>query len=155
MFLPLVPPPETLHVQDLGDAPRGNGETVLLVEDDEQVLLLTRALVQDLGYRVLAAMDGVEALELEAEHEGPIELLLTDVIMPAMGGFELAQIMGGGRPELGIVYMSGYPQRGQVETVTPPADAVFVQKPFRTPELAQALQQALSTRAAFERGEAA
>jgi CheY-like chemotaxis protein len=85
---------------------RGTG-TILLVENDPLVLNLVRRRLQELGYDILAAHDGVEALAAAAQYEGPIALLLTDVVMPHMGGGALAQRLKEGRPDTRVLFMSG------------------------------------------------
>jgi PAS domain S-box-containing protein len=117
-------------------------QTVLLVEDDPQLLRLNRRTLQDLGYRVLSASNGFEALEVEAAFEGAIALVLTDVVMPQLGGFELADLLRASRPEARVVFTSGYPTRGPVQSVTIPEGAIFLPKPFTPAELARVLLRA-------------
>jgi PAS domain S-box-containing protein len=83
-------------------------ETVLLVEDDDQVRELTRSVLRRSGYEVLEAQNAGEALLLSEQHEGPIHLLLSDVIMPRVGGHVLAERLARARPELKVLFMSGY-----------------------------------------------
>src|SRR5207302_1129974 len=97
-----VPPPES------AGAARGAGETVLVVDDEPAVRVVTKRILQRSGYAVLEAAGGVEALDALREHPGPIHLLLTDVIMPEMNGREVAQRVRGQRPGIRVVYMSGY-----------------------------------------------
>jgi two-component system, cell cycle sensor histidine kinase and response regulator CckA len=92
----------------LRPAVRGGAETVLLVEDEELVRQLTREILRRSGYRVLEARDGVEALAIVGEHPGPIHLLLTDVVMPRMSGHELVEHARPLRPQMRILYVSGY-----------------------------------------------
>jgi two-component system, cell cycle sensor histidine kinase and response regulator CckA len=92
----------------LRPAVRGGAETVLLVEDEELVRQLTREILRRSGYRVLEARDGVEALAIVGEHSGPIHLLLTDVVMPRMSGHELVEHARPLRPQMRILYVSGY-----------------------------------------------
>ena len=119
------------------------GETVLLVEDDDALRTLAEETLGDLGYRVIAAEDGLAALEAEDDHEGDIDLLLTDVVMPGLGGFEVARVVRGARPDIKIVYMSGYPARGRLKKVDVPDDAPFLQKPFDPDRLARCLRDVL------------
>ncbi|HXE57775.1 MAG TPA: PAS domain S-box protein [Gemmatimonadales bacterium] len=127
---------------DQGPPARGS-ETVLVVEDDPAVRLLTTRTLRDLGYRVLTAVDGEEALQVAASHPGPLEALVTDVVMPRLGGKELAERLRRERPELPVLYTSGYAesmvaQRGGLEPGTD-----FLQKPFLPDELARRLRRLL------------
>src|SRR5260370_35227099 len=83
-------------------------ETVLIVEDAEAIRSLARKVLTAQGYTVLEAGDGAEALKIAQRHAGPLHLVLTDVVMPGMGGRELAQRLAPRRPELNLVYTSGY-----------------------------------------------
>jgi two-component system sensor histidine kinase EvgS len=132
---------------DVGTAtPAGHGETVLLVEDEPAILRLAQTLLERLGYQVLAANLPTEALLLAQEHEGPIQLLLTDVVMPGMNGRELANRIQATRPGLRVLYVSGYTAeviatRGILE-----AGVSFIQKPFTSSELAAKVHRTLVTR---------
>lgn len=83
-------------------------QTVLVVDDDRQLLDLVRAILQDAGFQVITAEDGAQALKLAVEYQDPIRLLLTDIVLPEMSGRKLAQCMGPLHPEMKILYMSGY-----------------------------------------------
>ena len=83
-------------------------ETILLVEDEEPLRELTRSLLADSGYTVLSAEQPADAIEMAREYKGPIHLLLTDVVMPGMSGLALARKLGPARPDMRVVYMSGY-----------------------------------------------
>src|SRR5262249_58730082 len=98
------PPPRALVLPAL---PRGS-EPVLLVEDEEGVRDLNRQVLQLCGYTVLTAGDGVEALRLSGQHAGPVHLLVTDVLMPQMGGRELSEVLSAQRPGLKVLFLSGY-----------------------------------------------
>jgi PAS domain S-box-containing protein len=108
----------------------GNGELVLLVEDEDGIREVARRILERHGYRVITAGDGYEAIELARDHEGPIELLITDVIMPHMLGKEVAERVLELRPGTRIMYMSGYaePILGAGEAI--PAGMVLLEKPF-------------------------
>jgi DNA-binding response OmpR family regulator len=82
--------------------------TVLLVDDDRQLLEVIRTILQDEGYRVLSAEDGAQALTIAVECRTPIELLLTDIVLPEMSGRKLAQCIAPLHPAMKILYMSGY-----------------------------------------------
>jgi two-component system cell cycle sensor histidine kinase/response regulator CckA len=127
--------------------PRGD-ETVLLAEDEPAVREATRALLSRLGYRALVARDGAEALALAAGHAGPIQLLLTDVVMPGLNGRELAARLQAARPGLAVVYMSGYSQDVVDQAGVLEEGLTLVQKPFQPATLAAALRRALAAAAA-------
>ncbi len=124
--------------------PRARGaETLLVVEDTEVLREMFCEVLKPEGYTVLGAGDGQEALRVAREYAGPIHLLLTDVILPRLGGVDLAHELKRVRPEVRVLYMSGYPQgvagqqRGLSET------AALIEKPFTTDSLCLAVRQAL------------
>jgi len=112
----------------VGEAPNGS-EVVLLVEDQDQVRKLTSELLQGRGYVVLEARDGCEGLSVCEAHQGKIDLLLSDVVMPELGGRELAERILAMRPDIKVLFMSGHTQdvilKEGVKAGTP-----FLQKPF-------------------------
>jgi PAS domain S-box-containing protein len=124
------------------DLPRGR-ETVLLVEDEEAVRALARHVLRDCGYTVLEAPDGEEALRVAAAHGGPIDLLATDVVMPRLGGRELAQRLLPARPGTRLLYMSGYANDQQLQSAGAGGPAAFLQKPFMPRDLAQKVREVL------------
>ena len=124
-------------------------ETILLVDDETQVRVVTERALASFGYRVLSAADGVDALEVAGAHDGPIHLLLTDVRMPRMGGLELAARLMTLRREVRVLLMSGY-----VDVKAPPDaphldDAPRLMKPFRVNELAQRVREMLDGQPPF------
>ncbi|HEU4401460.1 MAG TPA: PAS domain S-box protein [Candidatus Polarisedimenticolia bacterium] len=121
-------------------------ETVLLVEDEEVVRELVREVLRHYGYEVLEALDVAEARRLCAEHRGTIHLMVTDVVMPVMGGPELAQILGGERPGMKILYMSGYTDDAIVHHGVLDEDVPFLQKPFTPDALARRVREVLDGR---------
>jgi PAS domain S-box-containing protein len=131
--------PEVLVAEVEGDC-RGRGETVLLVEDDIALLELVRGMLEALGYNVLAANDGSEALEIEMEHEGDIALMLSDVVMPVIGVFELVSMLRESHPDLKVVFMSGYPNRAAATDQQIPDDCEFLQKPVEPDRLAKVVR---------------
>jgi PAS domain S-box-containing protein len=123
-------------------------ETILVVEDEEALRKLARNILTAYGYTVLEAEDGARALEISKRFRDTIHLMLTDVIMPGLNGPGLAQQMTRERPDLKVVYMSGY--TGQVfnkDAVLEPG-SIFVQKPFTREALARKIREALDGRAA-------
>jgi CheY-like chemotaxis protein len=124
----------------------GMGELVLLVEDDEMVRAFARQQVESLGYRVVEAANGPEALQrLQAHAE--VALLFTDVVMPGgMSGRELADAARAVRPGLPVLYTSGYTENAIVHHGRLDAGVLLLGKPYRRAELAAKLQQALASR---------
>ena len=124
-----------------GERPTGT-ETVLLVEDDEQARALVHLLLERLGYTVLAASNGGEALALCEAHPGTIELLVTDLVMPGMSGRELADAVVERRPEIGVLFTSGYTDDMLVHLGIERGEA-FLQKPYDESELARKVKEVL------------
>jgi CheY-like chemotaxis protein len=108
----------------------GGSETVLLVDDDAGIRELLRRALTDKGYRVLTASDGVEALSVAEAHSGALRLLITDLVMPRMGGAELATQLTAKRRDLTVLYMSGYTSRRNVSALPSGVHQAFLQKPF-------------------------
>lgn len=124
------------------DGTAGGTETILLVEDEEALRELTRDLLAGSGYRVLEAGSPEKAMEVARNYRGPIDLLLTDVIMPRMSGPRLAQSLAAIRPEMKVVYMSGY--MGFRQSQLPEPDAILLAKPFKREALLRKLREALA-----------
>ena len=121
---------------------RGN-ETVLVVEDEEPLRKLAREFLEANGYRALEAGCGEEALRLAEKFEGPIHLLMTDMVMPGMSGRELAERLGASRPETKVLYMSGYTDDAMVHQRGFHPGRLFLQKPFTLDTLARKLREVL------------
>jgi signal transduction histidine kinase len=136
--------------QDTGQPKRGT-ETILLVEDDPSVRDLVRDELRKLGYRVLEAKNGVEACLLATQQPGTLDLLLTDVVMPGMGGRELAQHLSVIKPDLKILFMSGYIDDIGLHAGHEEGFSSFLQKPFTPEALARAVRDLLDTRARVEK----
>jgi signal transduction histidine kinase/CheY-like chemotaxis protein len=127
---------------DAGEPPRGM-ETILLVEDEDQVRAFARETLEAAGYTVLEAAGPGRALRLAGEHPGAIHVLLTDLVMPEMSGRELAERLAGLRPGLRVAYMSGYTDDAIVAHGVRDRDASFLQKPFDRGSLTRLVREAL------------
>jgi two-component system, cell cycle sensor histidine kinase and response regulator CckA len=122
---------------------RGGSETVLLAEDEDAVRALTRTVLQGKGYSVLEAADGEGALRVAAAHAGPIHLLVSDVVMPGLGGRGLAERVLALRPGLRVLYLSGYTDDAVVRHGVLHENVNFLQKPFAVAALAQKVREVL------------
>jgi len=120
-------------------------ETILLVEDDETLRNLSSRVLESFGYTVLSAANGKEGLELNLWYNGTIDLLITDMIMPQMGGFELVNQIGVARPSLKIMIMSGYTDQMLSNLEHIPQFKAFLQKPFTPIEFAQKVREVLDS----------
>jgi two-component system cell cycle sensor histidine kinase/response regulator CckA len=122
---------------------QGSG-TVLLVEDEEALRAIGKEILEAYGYNVLLAGDGVAALELARDHTDPIRLLMTDILMPNMGGIELAERLSALHPELKILYTSGYNDSGS--SIQRVSGSRYLQKPYVMEHLARTLRDLLDSR---------
>jgi CheY-like chemotaxis protein len=118
-------------------------ETILLVEDQDGIRDLVREFLQKLGYKVLNAADGNEALQIADEHKHQIDLLLTDVVMPNIGGRELADRLTQQRPQIRLLFMSGYPDHATWDSEFLDETTAVLQKPFALDTLARKIRALL------------
>jgi PAS domain S-box-containing protein len=116
---------------------------VLLVEDEPSLRRLACRILESNGYRVIEAADGAEALEVAAAFDDPIDALVTDVVMPRLGGIELARRLRRDRPEVGLLFMSGYPDDRARGAEGFPPGATVIEKPFRSNAFLAKLRAAL------------
>jgi PAS domain S-box-containing protein len=126
---------------------RGGAETILIVEDEAMVRALAARSLREHGYRVVEARTSGEALAYVQENPGGVDLVLSDVVMPAMGGRELSQRLGRVAPAVPVLFMSGYTGEDVVQRGLLDAGAPFEQKPFSPEGLARKIRQLLDTRA--------
>jgi CheY-like chemotaxis protein len=124
------------------DLPRGD-ETVLLAEDDDSVRIVVGEVLRDLGYEVLEAREGRDALAIAAAYTGRIDILLTDVVMPGFGGNELLRRLAATRPGVRVLYISGVMDDVITRHGQAGPDDVILQKPFSPWSLASRLRQVL------------
>jgi PAS domain S-box-containing protein len=121
----------------------GDGEVVLVVEDEDGIREVARRVLDRGGYRVLTAAGGAEAIELVHAHDGPIDLMITDVIMPGMMGHEVAAEIAARRPSIRMMYMSGYAQPLVGPSHGLPDDTILIEKPFTERSLMRTVREAL------------
>jgi CheY-like chemotaxis protein len=136
-------PAETRRRADNGEPAVGGGETLMLVEDEPTVRNLARKVLARHGYTVLEAADGTEALELFGRDPDVIDLVVTDVIMPSMGGPELIRRLRAQRPDLPVLLMSGYTDDATLRRGLARSDEAFLEKPFVPATLARKVRELL------------
>jgi PAS domain S-box-containing protein len=133
------------RAESRADAEEGGCETVLLVEDQEAVRALAARVLAARGYRVLEAEDGADALRLARKHQGEIDLVVTDVVMPGMGGPALVERLRRTQPGVPALFISGYTDDPLTpEAIASPANG-FLQKPFSPRRLARKVREALDS----------
>jgi len=145
IYLPSALTPAAGRDQPAGggaDAP-GGSETVLLVEDEEIVRHLEREVLEESGYTVLEAQSAEHAVQLCKEHRGTIHLLLTDVVMPQMSGPELAEQLAPIRPEMKVLYASGYPDNAITHRGVLESGTAFLPKPLTPGSLTHTVRAVL------------
>jgi signal transduction histidine kinase/integral membrane sensor domain MASE1 len=144
LYLPRVDDALDARAETPVDIPAFGSGTVLVAEDNEALRTLARRLLEDQGYRVLAAATPLAALRLADGHDGPIALLITDVVLPEMSGRELAEQLVARRPGLPVLFMSGYTDDAIVRTGILSHDTHFIQKPFTPVDFLQKVQSVLA-----------
>jgi signal transduction histidine kinase/ActR/RegA family two-component response regulator len=144
VYLPRAEEPaEDYKPKEIASEVAKGSETILLVEDEEAVRNMISRVLQGSGYTVLEAGQGKEALEACRKHPGPIHLMVTDVIMPQMSGRELAERMAVIRPEMKVLFMSGYPDNAIVHHGVLDPGTAFLQKPFTLTALENKVREVL------------
>jgi PAS domain S-box-containing protein len=145
VFLPWVDEAEGPAASESAepDAEHRGSETILVVEDEELVRRMARRALERCGYRVLEARDGAEALAIVRENRGDVDLVLTDLVMPRMGGVELVDRLREEWPKVRALFMSGYAHRAGWSGAVLPAEAALLEKPFGPREVAQKIRETL------------
>lgn len=151
VYLPAIESTVTTTAASVAEepAPRGS-ETVLLVEDEAALLAILKERLEESGYTVLTASNGLAAMEVCEIRQGRIDLLLTDVIMPAMGGSDLAGHLSGRYPDMKVLYMSGYTDDAVVLNGVLSETMPFIEKPFTASGLLRKVREVLDR--SVERG---
>lgn len=144
VYLPLVrTEAEKAIAKKTVSGPAPGTETILFVEDEESVRELVGEYLSARGYRVLEASDGLQALDLAEKHQGAIQLLITDVVMPRLSGRELAARLAAKRPGLKVLYISGYTDDSIFRHGVLEGGMAFLQKPFNLKSIAQKVREVL------------
>jgi CheY-like chemotaxis protein len=132
-------------VQEVESRPRGGHETILVVDDEETIRLLVQDVLEELGYNVLAAGDGIEAVALYRERIGTIGLVILDMTMPGMGGRETFEKLKELNPRVRAILSTGYSEDERARQMLAMGVKAFVQKPYRTDDLALAVRRILDS----------
>jgi len=143
IYFPAVIEPVADNIVTPAEVVKRGNETILLVEDEAGVRQLALMTLQGHGYRVLLASDGKDALRVVHAHSGPIDLLLTDVVMPRLNGPDLAQLLHARSPQLKVLFMSGYTDDAVIRHGILQAEVAFIQKPFTPVALIRKVRQVL------------
>jgi CheY-like chemotaxis protein len=147
VYLPRVEDKPQVSVPDTREMMARSHERVLLVEDEEGVRSLMAKSLRAKGYRVLEAGDGLEALRAATDMKDSVDILITDVILPNMGGVDLAQSLRGGKKDLPVIYLSGYAEQAVLRDAHLGPLTRFIQKPLTPDELARTVRELLDARA--------
>jgi len=151
IYLPNVDEPLDTIRADTGPPRRADGsETVLLVDDDTGIRELMRRTLKDGGYQVMTAPDGLEALAVARAHAGSIHILITDVVMPRMGGIELAAQITAIRGDMTVLYISGYTDRREWMGAASQVRSAYLQKPFTPSVLMRKVRELLDAPASAD-----
>lgn len=133
-----------LPIEDIPGYELDGSETILLAEDEDMVRTLTSQILEEYGYTVIEARNGIEALDLYKNSDRPIDLLMTDVVMPHMDGRELAEHISKDNPQIQVLYTSGYTDDEIIRHNIIETNTNFIQKPFTFDELAYKIREILN-----------
>jgi PAS domain S-box-containing protein len=143
VYLPRVPDPADADLGGVEASALPGSETILLAEDEDAVRAFARRVLERSGYTVLEARSGEEALLMAEQHAGSIHLLLTDVVMPGINGPKLAELLHASRPQVRVLYVTGYTENAVVHRGLLDNDLAFMQKPFTVESLTRRVRRIL------------
>jgi len=143
--LPVAPSAggQTEHQKAIGEIPKGDGELVLVVDDEISIREVTREMLETHGYRVVAAGDGAEALAIQSREKGAIKLVIMDLMMPVLGGADTIRTLRVLEPDLKIIAVSGMPLAGQSGSVAEENVVALLSKPYSSSLILSAIAKAL------------
>ena len=144
VYLPRIENATIAEHEDKGHKPKRGTETILLAEDEDVVRTPVKSVLERYGYTVLSASDGEEAVELFKQHADNIDLAVLDLVMPKAGGKCVWQTMSEKRPDLKVLFISGYTRAAIHKDFKPPSDMPFLSKPFSVTEMAGRIRELLS-----------
>jgi CheY-like chemotaxis protein len=136
--------PKAVQLREITPIAAGS-ETILLVEDEDSLRELSHQLLETMGYTVIQAANGGDAIRIAGEYTEPIDLLITDVGMPGMSGRELAELLVAGRSQMRVLYVSGHTDESIVHYAIRNPGMAFLQKPFSRDGLAKKIQEVLGS----------
>lgn len=149
LYLPLAEAPEEKDKPaDEGGVINLQGRTILLAEDEPELRDVLTLVLEDMQMKVLPAANGNDAMRVQADFDGDIDFLLTDILMPEMNGMQLSDLFSQERPQTNVVLMSGYPFGDGQSQLSVPPEADFLRKPFREDKIRQILERALARKQA-------
>ncbi|HMQ51009.1 MAG TPA: ATP-binding protein [Anaerolineae bacterium] len=143
LYLPLITPPVEPNSSPKSTSYTGQGQLILLVEDSPTVLTVNRSMLEYLGYRVLIATNGQEALDLFQQHQGEVDLVLTDISMPEMDGVTLAETLHTRDKSIKIIALTGYPLNLKAGNIGKAGFIEWLRKPLTLEQLAQVVRRVL------------
>lgn len=143
IYLPRIDGAAQMNAAPVPHVAEGGSETVLLVEDEESVRQLVRETLQSKGYKVVEAENGEAGVAAAEKHAGKIDLVITDVVMPGMGGRQLVERLAESRPETKVLYLSGYTEDAIVNEGSIESGTAFLQKPFTLQNLSRKVREVL------------
>ncbi|MBI5723683.1 MAG: PAS domain S-box protein [Planctomycetes bacterium] len=146
IFLPLAAPEDAPDVAAGDDRQSGKyGETILFVEDEDAVRELVTRILRSRGYRVMEAANPRKAIPLAEQFDGKIDLLVTDMVMPEMSGRKMADVLKASRPDMKILYITGYTDLAEIQDRDNASPCHLLRKPFSPDELARAIRNAIES----------
>ncbi len=149
IYLPLAPVSVSSEAEEETvpsfEPAMGQSELILIVDDEEQLREVIKAVLQKLGYRVLTAVDGMAAVKLYKEHANQIDLVILDVVMPKMGGVEAARLIRQSNPRVPIMFATGYDKEQALKAQQEVANSLVLNKPFSVESLSQTIKQLLDS----------